>query len=372
MEGSFMPGGFQILSVLGWLLLGVLLLYIAYVVSQRSQGRPVKFSVLVIAGLLIGGLALNTLSAGLVSIPPQERGIVLNLFTGYRPPPLGPGVHFITPYVESVKRYSIGQQTYTMAKAAAEGQITGDDSVTARTADGQEVFIDASVTYQVDPENVFDLFIKWQDRFEDGLVRPQARSIIYNAVAKYRVEEVYSTKRDAMQAEIADSLRGVFGQNGLQLSSFLLRNVTFNQEYANSVEQKQIAQQNAERARFLVEQERQEAERIRVQAQGQADAAVTRSKADAESQVIRARAEAESLQLISSQLRDNPNLLAYRYIEKLSPGVQTIFLPSNQPFLLDPSMFVGPNAPRDPALPALPAPTATAVPTAVPTPAPTP
>jgi regulator of protease activity HflC (stomatin/prohibitin superfamily) len=372
-----MPNGFQFLGVVGWVLLAALLLYVAYVVSQRSQGRLIKFSVVLILGLLIGGLALNTLSAGLVSISPQERGIVLNLFTGYRPPALGPGVHFITPFVESVKRYQIGQQTYTMSKTPTEGTIQGDDSVTARTADGQEVFIDASVTYQVSPDNLIDVFVRWQDRYQNDLVRPQARSIIYNAVAQYRVEEVYSTKRDALQATIAENLRGVLEPNGLKLGSFLLRNVTFNQEYANSVEQKQIAQQNAERARFLVESEKQEAERVRVQALGRADAAVTQAKGDAESQVIRAEAEAESLRLISAQLKDNPNLLTFRYIDKLSPGVQTIFLPSGQPFLLDPSTFIGPTAPNaaqaqapsqsQPALPE-PAPTPTPSPTLQPTP----
>lgn len=374
-----MPNGFQFLGLVGWGLLALLALYIAYIVSQRSQGRLVKFSLVIVLGLLIGGLALNALSAGLVSISPQERGIVLNLFTGYRGPTLTPGVHFITPFIENVKRYEIGQQTYTMSKTPQEGQIQGDDSVTARTSDGQEVFIDASVTYQVDPENIIDLFIKWQDRYQNDLVRPQARSIVYNKVAEYQVEEVYSTKRDALQAQITDELRNVFAQNGLRLSTFLLRNVTFNQEYANSVEQKQIAQQNAERARFLVESERQEAERVRVQALGRADAAVTQAKGDAESQVIRARAEAQSLGLIAQQLKDNPNLLTFRYIEKLAPGVQTIFLPSNQPFLLDPSTFIGPTLPRaavpssPSAQPALPAPEPTIAATVSPglTPAPT-
>jgi regulator of protease activity HflC (stomatin/prohibitin superfamily) len=372
-----MPSGFGILGVIGWAMLGALLLYIAYVVSQRSQGRAIKFSVVLIAGLLIGGLLLNSLSAGLVSIPPQERGVVINSISGTARP-VGPGVHFVTPFVESVSRYSIGQQTYTMSKTPSEGQISGDDSVTARTADGQEVFIDASVTYQVDPNNIIDLFIKWQDRYENGLVRPQARSIVYNAVAQYRVEEVYSTKRDALQAKITDDLRGVLEQNGLLLNSFLLRNVTFNQDYADSVEQKQIAQQNAERARFLVEQEKQEAERVRVQAQGRADAAVTGAKAEAESQVIKARAEAQSLELIAAQLKDNPNLLTYRYIERLAPGVQTIFLPSNQPFLLDPQAFIGPTAsrPATSSAPASPTPSAqpfapAPTPTPTPTPAPT-
>jgi hypothetical protein len=79
-----------------------------------------------------------------------------------------------------------------------------------------------------------------------------------------------------------------------------------------------------------------------VQAQGRADANVTAAGGEAESNVIRAKAEAEALGLIAAQLKDNPNLLTYRYIERLAPGVQTIILPSNQPFLLDPKSFIGP------------------------------
>jgi regulator of protease activity HflC (stomatin/prohibitin superfamily) len=337
-----MTNGFGFLSLAGWALLGILALYVLFVAQQRSRGSSMKFSTIAIAVLLLGGLLLTTLANSLTTIAPQERGIVLNAFTGYRPPALEPGVHFVLPFVENVKRYNIGQQNYTMSKTSAEGQVKGDDSVTARTSDGQEVFIDASVQYAVDQNNVIDLFVKWQDRYEEGLVRPQSRSIIYNKVAEYKVEEVYSVKRDQLQKQIADELRKAMAQNGLTLTSFLLRNVTFNQEYANSVEQKQIAQQQAERAKFLVEQERQEAERVRVQAKGRADAAVTAAEGEAQARVINAKAEAESLKLISDQLRDNPNLLAFRYIEKLSPGVQTIFLPSNQPFLLDPKSFVGP------------------------------
>ena len=139
-------------------------------------------------------------------------------------------------------------------------------------------------------------------------------------------------------------MRTKLAENGLILESFLLRNVTVNAEYAKSVEEKQIAQQNSERAKFLVESERQEAERVRVQAQGRADAAVTAAKGEAEARVIQAKAEAESLSLIAEQLRNNPNLLTFRYIEKLAPNVQAIMLPSNQPFLLDPKSFIGPTS----------------------------
>jgi regulator of protease activity HflC (stomatin/prohibitin superfamily) len=333
---------FGLLSVVGWLLLFALIAYFLYVSSQRAQGRGMRYSVTIIVALIVGWVGFNTLGSGLVFIQPQERAIIISALsaTGYRGPSLNPGLHLIVPFLENVKRYSVAQQAYTMSKTAAEGQVKGDDSVSARTSDGQLVYIDATVQYQVDEGRVTDLYIKWQDRYTDDFVRPQSRSIIYNRAAAYKVEEVYSTKRDELQAKITEELRTVFERDGLRLTAFLLRNVTFSDEYAQSIEQKQIAQQNAERAKFLVQQEAQEAERVRVQAKGLADAAISRATGDADSQVIRAKADAQSLKLISEAVKDNPSLLTYRYIEKLGPSIQTILLPSNQPFLLDPRAFL--------------------------------
>ncbi|MEJ5223806.1 MAG: hypothetical protein WHV44_05065, partial [Anaerolineales bacterium] len=122
-------------------------------------------------------------------------------------------------------------------------------------------------------------------------------------------------------------------ENGLVLADFVLRNITFSEEYANSVEQKQIAEQQAQQARFVVEQKRQEAEQARQTAQGQADAAVIAAKGAAEARIIQAQAEAEALRLISAALKENPDLLTYQYINKLSPNIQVMLLPSDSPFL---------------------------------------
>ena len=355
--------GFGFLSLIGFLLFVALVLYVLYVGSQRSQGKPIKFSLVVIASLLASGVVFSTLGRGLVFIEPQERGVVINLFTGVRTTALEPGVHLIVPFAESVRTYSIGQRAYTMSGISNEGQITGNDAVTARTSDGQEVFIDATVQYQINSDRLVELYVRWtgpagEERFEEGLVRPQTRSVVYNAVAQYKVEEVYSTKRDQMQKKIDEQLRAAFEANGLKLTSFLLRNITFNKEYSDSVEQKQVAQQQAERAKFLVESERQEAERVRVKAQGEADATVTHAKADAESRVIAAKAEAEALRQVSDALKQNPDLLTYRYIEKIAPSIQTILLPSSQNFLLDPRSLIngsqtGPQRPSTSSSPSI-------------------
>ena len=93
----------------------------------------------------------------------------------------------------------------------------------------------------------------------------------------------------------------------------------------------------------MVEQRRQEAEQARQVAQGQADAVVIQAKGDAEARLIEAQAEAQALQYIADVLRNNPTLLQYQYITNLAPGVQTIFVPSDNQFIL-PLPDTTPNA----------------------------
>jgi hypothetical protein len=58
--------------------------------------------------------------AGLVFIEPDELGVVVTAIggKGIRPEPLNSGLHWVIPFVERVERYSILNQTYTMASAA--------------------------------------------------------------------------------------------------------------------------------------------------------------------------------------------------------------------------------------------------------------
>jgi regulator of protease activity HflC (stomatin/prohibitin superfamily) len=233
-----------------------------------------------------------------------------------------------------VRVYEISKQTYTMSRTAAEGQQEGDDSVRARTRDGQEVFIDASVIYQVDPVKVIDLHVTWQDRYESDVVRPIARGIIRDLASQYGVEEIVSSKRAEMENLITEELNTKLAENSLTLGDFVLRDIHFSDEYAAAVEQKQIAEQQAQQAAFVVESRRQEAEQARVTAQGQADSAIIAAQGRAQATVLQAQAEAESLQLISEALAANPDVLTFRYIDKLAPNVEVMYLPAGQPFLV--------------------------------------
>jgi regulator of protease activity HflC (stomatin/prohibitin superfamily) len=265
----------------------------------------------------------------------DEYGIVKSYIqpNGYRNKPIGPGLHLIIPGIESIQKYSIASQTYTMSSTNSEGTVQGDDSIQARTKDGQQIFIDASVIYGVDPNQLVQLHIKWQNRYEDMVVRPVARAAIRNAVSQFGVEEIVSTKRGEMETVIRDEIKASFAENYIIMTDFLLRNIRFSDEYAAAVEQKQIAEQLAQQAKFTVEQKKQEAEQARQVAQGQADAAVIAAKGAAEARVIQAEAEAKANELIALSLAGRPELLTWLYINKLAPSIQVMLLPSNAPFL---------------------------------------
>lgn len=320
------------LATLAWLAaIGAL----GYTVFTAARGRGTGQGITVIVVAVVAALALTIGAAGIVIIGSSERAVVISPYVarGYKEETLGSGLHWITPG-ESVARYSFAKQNYTMSSTTSEGQVAGDDSIQVRTKDGQQVQIDASVIYFVNPDQVLQLHLTWQNRFEEGLVRTQSRGIIRDIASQYGVEEIVSTKRAEMEQSITEALATVFSANSLTLDDFIVRNIRFSDEYAAAVEQKQIAEQQAQQAAFVVEQKRQEAEQARQVAEGVADAAVIAAEADAKARLIQAEAEARALELISAALKDNPDLLQYRYIEKLAPNVQVMYLPSGQSFLV--------------------------------------
>ncbi|HLF02905.1 MAG TPA: prohibitin family protein [Anaerolineales bacterium] len=353
----------KVLASLSWLLvIGAIAFLVATAARRGGVGRVIP---LVIGGGVLA-LVLTVASAGLVAVDEREIGVVRNPFQqqvepkGLRPESMGAGLHWVVPFVETVTTYTISRQTYTMASVSTEGQVSGDDSIPARTKDGQQVQIDASVIYEIDPAKVIQLHIAWQGRYEEQVIRPVARSAIRDAVSQYGVEEIVSSKRAELEQAITDDIATKLAAQNLRLSDFLLRNITFSDEYAKAVEQKQIAEQLAQQAKFVVEQRKQEAEQARQVAEGQADAAVIAAEGAAKARLVQAEAEAKALDLIAAALKDNPDLIQYTYVQKLGANVQVMLVPSNSPYLFNlpqvPEATVAPEP--APAAP-VPAPTTT-------------
>ncbi len=318
----------NVLAIAGLAVAGFGVFMIAQAVSRNDPARAGV--VLTVIGVVIAAVFF-VLGAGVVEIQPQEVGVVFNVLTGeMAETPLGPGLHIIIPGIQEVTIYSTAQQEYTVSGVPTEGAVRGDDAVVALTQDGQEVSLDVTMIFSIDPAKANIIHRRWQERYVNGLIRPTLRSEARASLTEFRVEEIYAGDRTLLVQSVEESIRRLIEPEGFQLTNILIRHIRFSPEYVASIERKQVAQQEALEAEFRVQQRRQEAEQVRELARGDADAAVTR-----------ATGEAEALRLINEQLGRNPLLLQWRYVEQLGDDIRIIVIPSNSPFLFDLEALVG-------------------------------
>ena len=192
--------------------------------KEPSRNRPILFICLGL-GLVLAACVLlpayGVWRSAFVYIQPDQRGVVISALEpqGYRPDPLEPGPHWITPFVESVRLYSIAPQTYVMS-----AQSIPDDSINSVTRDGQEAFLSVSVRYTLDPDKLLDLHINWQDYYQDRLVRPLVRRTTRDTVRIYNTVELTS-KRSELEQAISVKLSQEFATNDLILLDFAIEDI---------------------------------------------------------------------------------------------------------------------------------------------------
>lgn len=309
---------------------------VGLVVFSASQGRAVRGGIILALIGIVVGLLFSVASQGILTLQPQQAAIVFNVLSGeLESPPRQAGTSIVVPLVQEYSIYPIDQQQYTMSGIPNEGQVQGDDAVRARTIDGQEIYLDITVIYNIDPAQVNLVHTKWQNRYQDDFIRPTVRGVVREEVTNFRAEEIYGERRTELEDQIQDEMNTRMAAQGLSLTDLLIRDITFSTEFTNSIERKQIAEQAAQEAAFRVQQEEQEAEQIRVRAKGAADAEISKAEGERQSIILRAQGEAEALSLVSAQLAANPLLIQYQYIQSLADNVQLALVPSNTPFLFD-------------------------------------
>jgi regulator of protease activity HflC (stomatin/prohibitin superfamily) len=282
----------------------------------------------------------------IVFVQPQNNAVVISAISrdGIRKNPLDAGLHFIVPLLERAVSYPIYNQSFSISRSGFErGEPGIDDTISARSKEGQELFLDATLIYRIDPSRLNEIHIAWQQRYLEDLVRPLVRAYVRTSASQLTVEQIYSSERITMQNAILAELSEALGRNGLVADSFVIRDVSFKDDYAAAVEAKVITEQEAIRADIAIQTKTNEAEQIRALARGEADAVV-----------IKAQADAEALALINLVLEKNPLVLNWEYIKRLAPNVELLLLSSENPVIYPLSTGTGESAITNPLIPQMP------------------
>ncbi|BDI33075.1 hypothetical protein CCAX7_51260 [Capsulimonas corticalis] len=248
--------------------LGVILLIVAAVApAQLAEGAAhARSQVRKICGvlgvlLLIGGV----LASSYISVPAGYRGVLLQF--GAVNGVLDEGAHFVLPFAQTVDLMEVRTQK-TEAEAAASSK------------DLQVVKTDVAINFHVNPVTLGKLYRDVGPDYADRIISPAVQETLKAVTARYTAEELIR-RREQVKTEVDDTLAArllayniIVEPNGVSLKNF-----DFSQEFNNAIEQKQVAQQNSEKQKYIL-----------AQADLEAQTAVTTAKGEAEANRIKAQA----------------------------------------------------------------------------------
>ncbi len=288
-------------------------------VTRPGQPRAVaRIGTLVVIAVIAVVLLGLTVTAWR-SIQPGYVGIVFDKANhNVTASALEPGWAFINPFTQSIQQYPITIQTYSMVQKAAEGQVSGDDSIKVQSNEGQQINLDVVIQYQVIKEESGLLYQDWGGAditiVEDRVVRQYTRSQVPVVASKYGWEEITSAKRDVINGEIGKTLETEFAKRHMRLISFAVREVHLPQALQTALDQKIQAQQQAEQQKYQLAQAQVKAEQDVAEATGHANALKAQAEGEAQATLTRAKAQAEANKQLAQSL--TPELIRYQQLQR--------------------------------------------------------
>lgn len=137
---------------------------------------------------------------------------------------------------------------------------------------GLNINIELSYRYSPVPNKIGYLHDQIGVDYKTRIIQPEIRSATREVIGQYNPEELYSTKREAIQLEIYDKTKAKIAEKYIILDAILIRSVTLPDNLRTAIEKKLEEEQLSLQYKFKIDRERQEGERRIIEAQAKADA----------------------------------------------------------------------------------------------------
>lgn len=250
-------------------------------------------------------LLYGMLAAALTGCTPHSTGSTevgvrvakVGLFEpkGIVPDPYQPGAtHFFAPVINDWHLYDVALQNLVMTREGPDLDRSGDDSLRFKTIDGNDISVNVTVAWQVDPAKTPYLlqFVGGDTRtVGEQLVRTVSRTIIRDVLNSLASEQYYDAGVRFQKAEEAAALLNYYlNPEGVLIKQVLLGEHKFNERYEGIIRDKKVAEQDAARLASETEAAREQRRRELEEAKGVVNQAIEEAQGESEKKRIAADA----------------------------------------------------------------------------------
>jgi len=210
-------------------------------------------------GALLVGATGFLLEQSLYNVDAGHRAVIFDRFSGIKPKPIGEGTHFLIPAIQRAHIVDVRIQPHII------NTVTG-------TKDLQTVNLSLRVLFHPNVEVLPLIYKNLGVDYANRVLPSVGNEVLKAVVAQYNADQLL-TLRDKVSREIRDQLNERCRSFNILLDDVSITNLNFSADFAKAIEDKQVAEQEAERAKFVVAKAEQEKIAKIVKAEGEATAA---------------------------------------------------------------------------------------------------
>jgi regulator of protease activity HflC (stomatin/prohibitin superfamily) len=244
------------------------------------------------------------LAAGIVVVPSGWGGIRVSQTSGTRPGTLYPGVHWVTPLVDSVVMYDLRDQVLTtssgkdgmesLSESDAKNRKAADFTVQSR--EGLSIGLAITVRYKLDPKRLDFIHANLPQPVEREIVPPVVAATFRELAPNYTVRDVFATRREEIRQLAADHITRKLEKDGIIVKEVMLRDVQLPPEYAKGLEGLLLKEQENEGLGVETEMKAKQVKIAELDAEAQRVRQVKQAEGAATVRVLQAKSEADAMQ----------------------------------------------------------------------------
>lgn len=248
-------------------------------IGEIQMGKIISRAAIGLAVLILIFGSVGTVGAG-------ERGVLLQ-FGAVQDAVFGEGLYLKIPFIQKVVKIDVKIQKDEVPASAASKDL---QIVTSKIA----------LNYHLDPNSVNKIWQEVGKNYNTRIIAPSIQEAVKAESAKFTAEELI-TKREAVKDQIKANLTERLLARSIIVDEFNIIDFEFSKAFNEAIEAKVTAEQ------------------LKLKA----DRDLERIEIEAEQEIAEARGKAEAIRIEAQALKQNPQVVELRWIEKWNGEVPT-------------------------------------------------